>query len=101
MSDDAFGPTPSPWPVPGLALDCEHHPEEWPESVWTEFARLAGAETIAEDVDGPHRSYLFVLNHSDVTATISASGYDPVSQQETTGTLTVEPGGSAVVREAD
>jgi beta-galactosidase len=50
---------------------------------------------------GPQGSYLFVLNHSQVASTIITNGYDLVSQQETTGALTVEPGGSAVVREVD
>ncbi len=48
---------------------------------------------------GPQGSYLFVLNHNLAAATISAKGYDLVSQQETMGAVTVEPGGSAVVRE--
>ena len=39
-------------------------------------------------------------NHS-LAATIPAHGYDLVSEQETNGSLTVEPGGSAVVREVD
>jgi beta-galactosidase len=50
---------------------------------------------------GPQGSYLFVLNHSQSSATIRAHGYDLVSQMRTTGSLTVEPGGSAVVREVD
>jgi len=50
---------------------------------------------------GPQGSYLFVLNHSATVSTILTHGYDLVSQRETTGSLTVEPGGSAVVREVD
>ena len=50
---------------------------------------------------GPQGSYLFVLNHSLAVTTILTHGYDLVSQRETTGSLTVEPGGSAVVREVD
>ena len=50
---------------------------------------------------GPQGSYLFVLNHSQTVSTILTHGYDLVSQKETTGSLTVEPGGSAVVREVD
>jgi beta-galactosidase len=50
---------------------------------------------------GPQASFLFVLNHSQAAVTVLTHGYDVVSQQETTGSLTVEPGGSAVVREVD
>ncbi|HST85043.1 MAG TPA: beta-galactosidase [Kineosporiaceae bacterium] len=49
---------------------------------------------------GSQGSYLFVLNHGITATTILTHGYDLVSQKETTGSLTVEPGGSAVVREA-
>jgi beta-galactosidase len=50
---------------------------------------------------GPQGSYLFVLNHGQTATTVLTRGYDLVSEQETTGSLTLEPGGSAVVREAD
>jgi beta-galactosidase len=46
-------------------------------------------------------SYLFVLNHTPAAATIATNGYDLVSEAEVGGSLTVPPGGSAVVREVD
>jgi len=135
--------------------------EVWTGSRWTEFTHLAGAETVAEYLDGPvagrpaitrnrvgagtawyvgtaldqnalaalldririaadvqapvpappgvevvrrrgpQGAYLFVLNHGTSAVTIRTNGYDLVSEHDTTGSLTVEPGGSAVVREVD
>ena len=59
----------------------------------------AGVEVVRRC--GPHGNYLFVLNHSSSATAIRTNGYDLVSEQETNGSLTVEPGGSAVVREVD
>jgi transketolase C-terminal domain/subunit len=77
VSDDANGP----WPAPGIGLGRDDNPEQWPESFWAGPAEL--------------------LNHGGAAATVVTSGYHVVSEVEVTGTLTVEPGDSAVVREAD
>jgi beta-galactosidase len=59
----------------------------------------AGVEVVRRR--GPEGSYLFVLNHTSAAVTVLTSGFDLVSELEVTGTLTVEPGNSAVVREVD
>ncbi len=66
-----------------------HPPVEAPPGV--EVVRRRGAEA----------SYLFVLNHTRNAVTVAASGYDLVSEAEVGGGLTVQAGGSAVVREGD
>jgi beta-galactosidase len=73
-----------------VAGDADVHPPA---------AAEAGVEVVRRQ--GPTGSYLFVLNHSGAAATVVTSGYDLVSEVEVAGTLTVEPGESAVVREAD
>lgn len=50
---------------------------------------------------GPQGSYLFVLNHTGAAATVAVNGYDLVTEVEAGGSLTVQPGESAVVREVD
>ena len=45
------------------------------------------------------RSWLFVLNHTEVEATVAASGTDIVTGSAVSASVTVPPGGVAVVRE--
>lgn len=82
--DDASGLAPPGWPVPGVTLGCDHDPKQWPKEILAQGVRLRR---------------LFVLNHTITATTIPTRGYDLVSPKETTGSLTVEPGGNAVVRE--
>jgi beta-galactosidase len=40
VSDDANGSPRSRWPLPGIALGCDYNPEQWPEPVWADDAKL-------------------------------------------------------------
>lgn len=57
----------------------------------------AGVEVVRRD-DGA-RSWLFVLNHTAATVRVPAAGWDLLSQRPVTGTLVLEPGQTAVLRE--
>jgi beta-galactosidase len=57
-----------------------------------------GVEVVRRAGDG--RSYLFVLNHGDEPAAVPAAGVDLVTGRPVGGTLSLAPGGVAVVREA-
>jgi beta-galactosidase len=48
---------------------------------------------------GPDRSYLFVINHGSETAHLRANGWDLVADRQLTGTLSLQGGTVAVVRE--
>jgi beta-galactosidase len=48
---------------------------------------------------GPQGSYLFLINHGSETAHIRATGHDLVADKRVTGSLSVQPGAVAVVRE--
>jgi beta-galactosidase len=48
---------------------------------------------------GDGRSWVFVLNHTDEDATVPLRGHDLVADRAVDGTLRIEGGGVAVVRE--
>ena len=56
-----------------------------------------GVETTRRS-DGS-RSWLFLLNHTDAEQQVEASGHDLVSDTAVAGTVTLAPGGCAVLRE--
>jgi beta-galactosidase len=57
-----------------------------------------GVEAVRRHADRG-RSWLFVLNHTDSTVLVPASGAELLSGRQATGVLDVAPGGVAVVRE--
>ena len=48
---------------------------------------------------GDGRSYLFVVNHGDDTATVRASGFDLITQAPVDGAVPVPPGAVRIIRE--
>lgn len=48
---------------------------------------------------GPDRSYLFLINHGTETAHLRANGHELLKDRELTGTLSLQGGSVAVVRE--
>jgi beta-galactosidase len=50
---------------------------------------------------GDATSYLFVINHTDESATIPTQGVDLLTGRAVTGKLDLAPGDVAVVREED
>lgn len=56
-----------------------------------------GVEAIRRERDGV--SWLFLVNHGDASATVAASGFELVRAERVDGTLEVEAGGIAVIRE--
>ena len=48
---------------------------------------------------GAEGSYLFLINHGSETAHVRAKGHDLVTDRQLTGTLSLQGGAVAVVRE--
>jgi beta-galactosidase len=107
-------------PVPGAAAVTRH--EHGGGTAWyvatrtdpattarlmSQVVELAGvhpvvATTAGVDVQRRRKgdsSWLFVLNHTQSSATVAASGTDIVTRQPVSGSVTVPAGGVAVVRE--
>jgi beta-galactosidase len=61
-------------------------------------ATVPGVEVARRTADDG-RSWLFVLNHTDQPAEVPAAGHDLVTGRRVDGTVPVEAGGVAVVRE--
>jgi len=57
-----------------------------------------GVEVVRRQADGG-RSWVFVINHTDAPASVALSGHELLSGRDTGGSVTLEGGGVAVVRE--
>lgn len=76
-------------------------------SVLGEIAEAAGvrpAATVGPGVEAVRRrsdrgSWLFLLNHTDTEASVAATGHDLLTGAEVGPTVTLPPGGCAVIRE--